>query len=85
MKNLLLTFMVIAVYLVHQDFWNWRNAEPLVLGVLPIGLAYHAAYSVLASIMMAVLVKYAWPGHLGNTGALPTKQSASPKLEGAPR
>jgi hypothetical protein len=35
-----------------------------VFGFLPIGLAYHAGYSVLAAIMMAVLVKWAWPKHL---------------------
>ncbi len=61
----LLTLLVIAVYLVHQDFWNWKNST-LVFGFLPMGLAYHAAYSILASITMAVLVKFAWPAHLEN-------------------
>lgn len=56
--------MVITIYLLHQDFWNWNTAEPLVFGFLPIGLAYHAAYSVLAAAMMWVLVKLAWPRDL---------------------
>lgn len=56
----LLTILVIAVYLLHQDYWNWRDST-LVGGILPMGLAYHALYSVLAAVMMAVLVKYAWP------------------------
>jgi len=60
-KKLLLGLMVFAVFLLHQDWWNWKKAEPLVLGFLPVGLAYHAAYSILAAIMMAVLVKFAWP------------------------
>jgi hypothetical protein len=64
LRNLLLTLLVIAVYLLHQDFWNWKKANPLILGFLPIGLAYHAAYSMLASIMMAILVKFAWPHHI---------------------
>ena len=64
LKTLLLTLLVLAVYILHQDFWNWKKTEPLVLGFLPIGLAYHAAYSVLAAITMAVLVKFAWPKHL---------------------
>ena len=64
MKKTLLVLMVCAVYVLHQDFWNWKTAEPLVLGLLPIGLAYHAGYSILAAIMMAVLVKFAWPAHL---------------------
>jgi hypothetical protein len=64
LKTLLLTALVLAFYVLHQDFWNWGKVEPLVFGFLPIGLAYHAGYSILASVLMAVLVKYAWPSHL---------------------
>jgi hypothetical protein len=63
-KIFVLTLLILAVYFLHQDFWNWKTSEPLVFGFLPIGLAYHAGYSVLAAIMMAVLVKFAWPKHL---------------------
>jgi hypothetical protein len=63
-KALFLAALIFAVYLLHQDFWNWKKTEPLVLGFLPIGLAYHAGYSILAAILMAVLVKLAWPKHL---------------------
>jgi hypothetical protein len=35
-----------------------------VFGFLPVGLAYQAGYSILASLLMAVLVKFAWPHHL---------------------
>ena len=35
-----------------------------MFGFLPIGLAYQAGYSILAAIMMAVLVRFAWPKHL---------------------
>ena len=44
-KVILLTLMVVAVYVLHQDFWNWKKAEPLVFGFLPMGLAYQAGYS----------------------------------------
>ena len=63
-KVSLLTLLILGVYILHQDFWNWKTAEPLVFGFLPVGLAYHAGYSVLATIMMALLVKFAWPKHL---------------------
>ncbi len=63
-KIILLGLLVLAVYVLHQDFWNWRRAYPLVFGFLPIGLAYHAAYSVLAALMMGILVRAAWPRHL---------------------
>ena len=66
LKPVLLTLLILAVYVVHQDSWNWKKAEPLVFGFLPIGLAYQAGYSVLASILMGVLVKFAWPRHLEN-------------------
>ncbi len=67
MKNTALALLVLAVYLLHQDFWNWKKADPLIFGFLPVGLAYHAAYSILAAIMMAILVKFAWPKHLEET------------------
>jgi hypothetical protein len=66
MKKTLLLALIAGVYLLHQDFWNWKKAEPLIFGMLPLGLAYHAGYSILAAIMMAVLVKFAWPRHLEN-------------------
>ena len=65
-KKLVLASLVVGVYLLHQDFWNWMKAEPLVFGFLPIGLAYHAGYSFLAAVTMAVLVKFGWPRHLEN-------------------
>jgi hypothetical protein len=39
----------------------------LLFGFLPPGLAYHAGYSIVTSLMMAVLVKIAWPKHLEST------------------
>ncbi len=65
-RRLLLTLLVVGVYLLHQDYWNWKETKPVIFGFLPIGLAYHAAYSLLASITMALLVKFAWPSHLEN-------------------
>jgi hypothetical protein len=64
MPGWLLTFMAIALYLMHQDFWFWRTARPLVFGFLPIGLFYHACYSLAAALLMALLVRTAWPSHL---------------------
>jgi len=73
--KLLLTLLVLVVYALHQDFWNWTKAEPLVFGFLPIGLAYHAGYSVLAAAMMWLLVKFAWPKELDEMEAQPEKPS----------
>ena len=59
----ILVLLVAAVYLLHQDFWNWHD-KSLVLGFMPKGLAYHAGYSFLAALMMWLLVKFAWPEEL---------------------
>jgi hypothetical protein len=57
----LLFLLIVAVYAAHQDVWNWRKAGPMLFGFLPVGLAYHAAYSMAAAVLMAILVKCAWP------------------------
>ncbi len=64
MRNWLLAAAVGALYLLHQDFWFWDAARPLVFGFLPIGLFYHGAYSLAVAGLMWVLVRYAWPTHL---------------------
>jgi len=53
----------LAMMVVHQDFWFW-NETTLVFGVLPIGLAYQAGYSLLAAAVMAAIVRLAWPASL---------------------
>ncbi|MYD72423.1 MAG: hypothetical protein F4W89_17015 [Acidobacteria bacterium] len=60
----LLAAGVAALYLLHQDYWFWDSARPLVFGFLPIGLFYHAVYSLAVAGLMWALVRYAWPGHL---------------------
>ena len=59
--------MVIAItvlYALHQDVWWWRDARPLVLGFLPVGLAYHGVYCIAVALLMWVLTRVAWPSHL---------------------
>jgi len=63
MKKWLLAGIVIPMIFLHQDFWLWTN-KTLLLDFLPIGLAYHLAYSVLASLVMLILVITAWPKRL---------------------
>lgn len=67
MRNVLLAAVVLALYLAHQDVWFWADAQPLVFGILPIGLAYHVVYSIVVAAVMWLLVRYAWPGDLEDT------------------
>ena len=53
----------LAMIVLHQDFWFWTSTR-LVFGVLPVGLAYQAGYSLLAMAVMAWLVRVAWPARL---------------------
>ena len=64
MKTALLVLLVAVFYALHQDVWFWRTARPLVFGFLPVGLFYHACYSVAAAGLLWLLVRLAWPGHL---------------------
>ena len=66
MKRILLILCVLVLYLLHQDYWNWNKALPLVFGFLPIGLFYHVSYSLVAALLMWLLVTFAWPAHLEN-------------------
>ncbi|MES2463707.1 MAG: DUF3311 domain-containing protein [Armatimonadota bacterium] len=59
----LLAIWVVLVLLLHQDIWFWKDRS-LVFGSIPIGLAYHAGYAILAAITMALLVRFFWPGQL---------------------
>jgi hypothetical protein len=59
-----LALITAAVYVLHQDFWFWRSARPLVFGVLPIGLFYHAAYTLASSALLWLIVRRYWPSHL---------------------
>jgi hypothetical protein len=63
MKYFLLTLIALTLAVLHQDYWNWGN-KTLVFGYVPIGLFYHACFSVACAVMMALFVKFAWPHDL---------------------
>jgi hypothetical protein len=64
MKRALLVLAVVVLYVLHQDIWFWRSARPLIFGFVPVGLAYHAAFSVACALVLWLVVTYAWPSHL---------------------
>ena len=64
MKRVLLVVAVVVLYVLHQDFWFWRTAHPLVFAFVPIGLFYQACFCAAAALLMWLLVKFAWPAHL---------------------
>ena len=64
----MLVIMFGALYVLHQDFWFWRTANPLVFGFIPIGLFYHACYTLAIAFALLLLVKHAWPSELEEDG-----------------
>ena len=52
-----------ALFVLHQDLWFW-NDPTLLFGFMPIGLAYHALFSIVAAVLWFLAVKFAWPAHL---------------------
>lgn len=50
----------ILLAVLHHDFWFWNDPR-LVFGFIPVGLAYHAFYSLSAACLWLFAVKFAWP------------------------
>lgn len=51
----LLYAALVALLLLHQDFWNWQ--EPTTLLGLPGGFVYHVAYCGFVAVVMALLLR----------------------------
>jgi hypothetical protein len=66
--HLTAALLVAILYALHQDFWFWRTPTPLVFGFLPIGLFYHAAYTLATSVVLWLLVRLIWPSDLDPEG-----------------
>ena len=55
----LLYAALVLLFLLHQDLWFWNDARK-VAG-MPVGLTYHVAYCLVASALMALLVRFDGP------------------------
>lgn len=60
MKKKLFWLVFAALVVLHHDWWFWSDGT-LVFGFLPIGLGYHVAYSLAATVLWAVAVFYVMP------------------------
>ena len=55
-----LLYAAIAVaFVLRHDLWLWSSSSTL-LG-LPVGLTYHVLFCLVVSLLMALLVRFAWP------------------------
>ena len=63
MRRWVLAAVAVVLLAAHQDFWLWGERS-LVLGFLPAGLAYHAAYTAVVFVLLSAYVLFAWPAEL---------------------
>lgn len=54
---------VALLFVLHWDFWLWDDAT-LVLGFVPMGLAYQVAFSLVAALVWVLAMRFAWPEQL---------------------
>jgi len=60
-KGASLVWMAFALlFVLHQDGWWWDD-RTLLLGWLPIGLAWHVGFSLAAGLLWAAANRWAWP------------------------
>lgn len=52
--------LVILLAVLHYDFWYWDD-RTLLFGFVPVGLAYHAAFSLACGLTWFLAVHLAWP------------------------
>ena len=62
MKTFFYGFLIV-LFILHQDFWLWDNTN-LMLGFLPVGLAYHVVFSIAAAVAWYLAIRFAWPDEL---------------------
>ena len=55
----LLYAALVLLFVLHQDLWLWDDPR-IVLG-LPVGLSYHVGYWLVASLLLGLTVRFAWP------------------------
>jgi hypothetical protein len=55
--------LFLLMFVLHQDKWWWDDGT-LVFGFLPVGLAFHAAFSLVCAALGWLAIKMAWPHDL---------------------
>ena len=46
--------------ILHQDFWFWSDGS-LLMGFLPVGMAYQIGISIAAAVLWWLATRYCWP------------------------
>ena len=60
-RRSLVALALIPLLVLHQDWWFWDDDRTLVLGFMPVGLAWHAGYTLVLSVFWWWAGRFAWP------------------------
>jgi hypothetical protein len=66
---------VVLLILLRQDIWFWHDPA-LVLGILPVGLAWQIGISIAAALLWYTATRIAWPAEIV-TAATPAATNAT--------
>ena len=79
----LLALAAVVGLILRHDYWNWDTPYPLLFGFLPVGLWWQGLVSILAAVLMALMVRFAWPQELEDD-ALAAEQKRGKPLSTPP-
>lgn len=76
----LVYLLFFALLVLHQDFW-WWDSETMVLGFMPIALAFHAAFSIACALLGVLAIKAIWPHDLEKLSDAPAESAPAFRAE----
>ncbi|MBI5768337.1 MAG: hypothetical protein HZA93_11125 [Verrucomicrobia bacterium] len=82
-RALLLTAFFVGLFFLHQDSW-WAGDATLVLGVLPVSLAYHVGWTLAVALGWWLVAKYCWPDKLDDDEPAAPRAPTNPADEKRP-
>ncbi|TWT41144.1 hypothetical protein RAS1_38370 [Phycisphaerae bacterium RAS1] len=59
--RMLIYALIVLLAIAHQDFWWRSDSRTLVLGFLPVSLAYHVGVSIAACLLWGLACRFCWP------------------------
>jgi len=75
---LLLALAAVIVLVLRHDYWFWDTPYPLLFGFLPVGLWWQGMVSILAAVLMAMMVRFAWPAELEDDALAAEQKRSTP-------
>ena len=63
MKAIVTWALVLALLVMHQDYWQWDRNE-IVFGFMPYTMAYNIGVSLATAGLWIIVCTFLWPSHL---------------------